>query len=67
MEKYSIFLWSVIMFIDNSDSSKVTPDIESFKNHEKFFVICVIVKFCSFKHTGTESDQIYFFFFCYNQ
>ena len=55
------------MFIDNSDPSKVAPDIESFKNHEKFFVIYVIVKFYSFQHIGLESNQMYFFFFYYNQ
>jgi len=48
------------MFIDNFDPSKVAPDIESFKNHEKFFAICVIVKFYSFQHIELESDQISF-------
>ena len=40
--------------------------MKSFKNHKKFFVIYVTVKFYGFEYMEVECNQVYFFFFCYN-
>ena len=45
----------------------VALNTEGFKDYKKFLVICIVVEFCSFEHTRVKYDQIYFFFFHYNQ
>ena len=45
----------------------MAPSIKGFKDYKKFFVICVIVKFYSFKYTEVKCNQVYFFFSCHNQ
>ena len=45
----------------------VVLNTEGFEDYEEFLVMYIVVEFCSFEHARVKYDQIYFFFFHYNQ